>query len=105
MITHIETYNLKNAAHGMTLSTSEEPDELAGEAVSLKSPEQYYRLISDLQQALTEQRGDARGEGAGEGGQEIAENSGHHLGLRGTASPIEKTAGTVARTATSLRKA
>ena len=54
MITHVEVYNLKNAAHGMIFSASEGLDSIAGEAVVLKSPEQYYGLISDLQKALNE---------------------------------------------------
>jgi hypothetical protein len=55
MITHIEAYNLKNAAHGMTINAHEATeDDHAGDAVSLKSPEQYYGLISDLQQALND---------------------------------------------------
>ncbi|MGW8193109.1 MAG: hypothetical protein ACWGOX_02480 [Desulforhopalus sp.] len=55
MITHIEAYNLKSAAHGMVFNTSAGPDGRAGgEAVVLKSPEQHYGLIGDLQKALNE---------------------------------------------------
>jgi len=52
MISHIETYNLKTAAHGVTACHG--VTEFAGDAVDLKSPEQHYCLVSDLQQALNE---------------------------------------------------
>ncbi len=54
MISHIETYNLKTAAHGMICQPWPGAASFAGEAVDLKSPEKHYRLISDLQQALNE---------------------------------------------------
>jgi hypothetical protein len=52
MISHIETYNLKTAAHGVVVHRG--GGTFAGDAVDLKSPERHYRLISDLQQALNE---------------------------------------------------
>ncbi|MFH0782612.1 MAG: hypothetical protein V2B20_11785 [Pseudomonadota bacterium] len=52
MISHIETYNLRTAAHGMT--ACRDGENFAGDAVALKSPEQHYCLVSDLQQALNE---------------------------------------------------
>lgn len=52
MISHIETYNLKTATHGMTAQRG--PVIFEGEAVSLSSPDKHYRLTSDLQQALNE---------------------------------------------------
>jgi len=54
MISHIEAYNLKDATHGMTSSVPLERDLFDGEAVDLKSPEQHYSLVSDLQKALNE---------------------------------------------------
>ncbi len=54
MITHIEVYNLKNAAHGMTSSISADLGDVVGESVDLKSPEQHYSLISVLQKALND---------------------------------------------------
>ncbi len=61
-ISHIEAYNLKNAAHGMSSGTSSgmnsgpgaEQEVYEGEAVDLKSPGQHYSLISELQKALNE---------------------------------------------------
>ncbi|GEM_PF-44034 len=52
MISHIETYNLKTVAHGMIACRG--GGVFAGDAVALKSPEEHYCLISDLQQALNE---------------------------------------------------
>ncbi len=52
MISHIETYNLKTAAHGMTAWHGGRT--FAGDAVDLRNPEQHYFLVSDLQQALNE---------------------------------------------------
>ena len=58
MISHIEAYNLKNAAHGMSsgmgsgIGTGQGLYD--GEAVDLKSPGQHYSLISELQKALNE---------------------------------------------------
>jgi hypothetical protein len=54
MISHIEAYNLKNAAHGIISSVGPELGNYDGEAVDLKSPEQHYALISELQKALNE---------------------------------------------------
>lgn len=54
MITHIEAYNLKNAAHGMTSGVGPGQGRFDGEAVDLRSPEKHYTLISDLQRALNE---------------------------------------------------
>jgi len=52
MISHVETYNLTNAAHGTSFMAPRHTT--AGEAVDLKSPEQNYRLINELQKALNE---------------------------------------------------
>lgn len=52
MITHVETYNLTNAAHGMAFTDTGAG--IAGEAVALRSPEKSYSLINDLQKALNE---------------------------------------------------
>ncbi len=54
MISHIEAYNLKNAAHGMSSGMGTGQGSCEGEAVDLKSPEQHYSLISELQKALNE---------------------------------------------------
>jgi hypothetical protein len=54
MISHIEAYNLKDAAHGMTTGVGGEHGKYEGEAVDLKSPEQHYSLMSELQKALNE---------------------------------------------------
>ncbi len=54
MISHIETYNLKTAAHGVIANHGQGRGAFAGEAVDLRSPEKHYTLISDLQQALNE---------------------------------------------------
>ncbi|EKD40305.1 MAG: hypothetical protein ACD_75C00101G0001, partial [uncultured bacterium] len=54
MISHIEVYNLKNAAHGISSGITAGMGDAAGEAVDLKSPEYHYSLIGDLQKALNE---------------------------------------------------
>jgi len=54
MISHIEAYNLKNAAHGMSSGMGTGYGQYDGEAVDLLSPEQHYSLIGDLQKALNE---------------------------------------------------
>jgi len=54
LITHIEIYNLKNAAHGMTSNVPGELEEIVGESVDLKSPEEHYRLVRSLQNALSD---------------------------------------------------
>ncbi len=53
MISHIESYNLKNASHGI-VSSSPTISGFAGDAVHLKSPQHHYRLINDLQKALND---------------------------------------------------
>jgi len=54
MITHIEAYNLKDAAHGMNSGVIVGEEGVVGEVVDLKSPEQHYSIISDLQTALND---------------------------------------------------
>ncbi len=54
MISHIEAFNLKNASHGIISSPAGGCGCPAGDAVDLKSPEQHYRLIGELQQALND---------------------------------------------------
>ncbi len=54
MISHIESYNLKDAAHGITSSLPAGGVYFDGEVVDLKSPEKHYSLISKLQQALND---------------------------------------------------
>ncbi len=54
MITHIEAYNLKDAAHGMNSGVIVGEEGVVGEAVDLRSPEQHYSIISDLQTALND---------------------------------------------------
>ncbi len=54
MITHIEAYNLKDASHGMSSNVIIGEKGVAGEAVDLKSPEQHYSIINDLQTALND---------------------------------------------------
>ena len=54
MITHIEAYNLKDATHGMNSGVIVGEKGVIGEAVDLKSPEQHYSIISDLQTALND---------------------------------------------------
>lgn len=54
MISHIETYNLKDAEHGLYTSTDHSDDTGGGSAVDINSPEKFYRLIGKLQQALSE---------------------------------------------------
>ncbi len=49
MISHIESYNLKSATHGLMASHRPGRGGFAGEAVDLKSPDRFYSLISDLQ--------------------------------------------------------
>ena len=49
MLSHLEAYNLRDASHGKEISNGHFHD---GRAVALKSPESYFRLISDLQDAL-----------------------------------------------------
>lgn len=54
MFTHIQAYNLKNAAHGITSGLLPGYGKVEGEAVDLKSPEHHYSLIADLQRALND---------------------------------------------------
>ncbi len=53
MITHIESYNLKDAAHGIASDTAD-CRQTSGRAVDLISPDRYYRLIGQLQKALND---------------------------------------------------
>lgn len=54
MISHVESYNLKNASHGIVSSFPATLPGHGGDAVSLKSPQHHYRLINDLQNALND---------------------------------------------------
>jgi len=53
-ITHIEAFNLKDSAHGMTALASVKGSGFAGEAVDITSPARNYQLINSLQKALNE---------------------------------------------------
>ena len=53
-ITHIESFNLKDAVHGMTAQVAERGGDFAGEAVDITSPACTYQLINMLQKALNE---------------------------------------------------
>ncbi len=53
-ITHIESYNLKDASHGMSAGTSASAGGVSGEAVAIAHPERTYGLINTLQKALNE---------------------------------------------------
>jgi hypothetical protein len=53
-ITHIESFNLKDSAHGMTAMASVKDSGFAGEAVDISSPARNYQLINVLQKALNE---------------------------------------------------
>ena len=53
-ITHIEAYNLKNAAHAIGAGISVCDREMDGEQVDLKSLANHYNLISELQKALND---------------------------------------------------
>jgi len=52
-INHLEAYNLKDASHGMHHGTFPAAH-CAGEAVSLKSPNHFYTVVGELQEALNE---------------------------------------------------
>ena len=54
MISHIEVYNLKDAYHGKNSSIPLVRRSFDGETVDLKSPEEQYSLVSNLQKALNE---------------------------------------------------
>ncbi len=53
-ISHIEIYNLKDAAHGITSDSAVDCLYTSGVAVDLTSPDRYYSLIGVLQKALNE---------------------------------------------------
>lgn len=53
-ITHVEAYNLKNASHGMSAGVSVDCGTMLGEAVDIKSPKYHYRLVAELQKALSD---------------------------------------------------
>jgi hypothetical protein len=54
MISHIEAYNLTNASHGIIAGAAGDCGGQSGDSVAIKSPNQHYRLIGDLQQALND---------------------------------------------------
>ena len=54
MITHVESYNLKNATHGMSSGVTVGSGKKLGETVDLKSPKDHYRLVGELQKALND---------------------------------------------------
>ncbi len=54
MFTHIEAYNLKNAAHGISSVGIAGYGGVEGDAVDLKSPRKYYNLVGELQRAINE---------------------------------------------------
>ncbi len=53
-VTHIESFNLKDASHGITALASTEGSGFAGEAVDIISPDRHYQLTNALQKALSE---------------------------------------------------
>ncbi|MBV5316463.1 MAG: hypothetical protein JZU50_01525 [Desulfobulbaceae bacterium] len=53
-ITHIESFNLKDSAYGMTSVAAVKGSGFAGEAVDITSPARNYLLINSLQKALNE---------------------------------------------------
>jgi hypothetical protein len=53
-ITHVEVFNLKDSAHGMTSQAAVKGSGFAGDAVDLTSPERNYQQINVLQKALNE---------------------------------------------------
>ncbi len=53
-ITHIEAFNLKDSAYGMTSVAAVKGSGFAGEAVDITSPARNYQLINSLQKALNE---------------------------------------------------
>lgn len=53
-ITHVEAYNLKTASHGMSTGVSVDCGTMRGEAVDVKSPQYHYRLVAELQKALSD---------------------------------------------------
>jgi len=54
MFTHIEAYNLKNAAHGITSGILAGYGETNGKTESQHSSSRFYTLIGDLQRALND---------------------------------------------------
>lgn len=54
IITHIEAYNLKNAAYGINSSGMSGLAGVRGETVDLTNPATYYDLIGDLRRALND---------------------------------------------------
>jgi hypothetical protein len=54
MFTHIEAYNLKNAAHGITSGILPGYGESNGETGNQQSSSRFYMLIGDLQRALND---------------------------------------------------
>ena len=53
-ITHIESFNLKDSAYGMTSMAAVKGSGFAGEAVDISSPARNYQQINTLQKALSE---------------------------------------------------
>jgi hypothetical protein len=53
-ITHIESFNLKDSAYGMTSHAAVKGSGFAGEAVDISSPAHNYQLVNNLQKALNE---------------------------------------------------
>ncbi len=53
-ITHIESFNLKDSAYGMTSLAAVKGSNFAGEAVDITSPARNYQSINSLQKALNE---------------------------------------------------
>jgi hypothetical protein len=53
-ITHIEAFNLKDFAHGMTAQAALKESMFAGDAVDIISPVRNYQQINSLQRALNE---------------------------------------------------
>ncbi|MCG6929139.1 MAG: hypothetical protein LJE64_01180 [Desulfofustis sp.] len=53
MINYLESYNLKDASHGLTQGLSTAVP-FAGEAVALRSPSRFYTVVGELQAALND---------------------------------------------------
>lgn len=54
MVTHVEAYNLKNATHGMSSGVTVGSGKKMGATVDLKNPKDHYRLVGELQNALSD---------------------------------------------------
>ena len=54
MVTHVEAYNLKNATHGMSSGVTVGSRKKMGATVDLKNPKDHYRLVGELQKALSD---------------------------------------------------